>query len=105
MSLLTSQLHLPAAATLEDFLAVDRRLEGGAVKYAAQTVQHLRQPVVREHGDLVDIPEGAVALAVEARPQVGNEDLGPLEEADGSLVAAEHVFVTEAAEVARQDVD
>ena len=43
-------------------------------------MKHLGDPVVREHGDLIDVMERAEALAFEASPEVCNEDLGALVE-------------------------
>jgi len=51
-------------------------------------VQHLRHPVVCEHGYGVDVVELAVARAVEGGPDVGDEDLSALEEADFFAVEA-----------------
>ena len=45
-------------------------------------MKHLGDPVVCEHGDLIDIVERAKALAFEAGPEVRDEDLGALVEPD-----------------------
>lgn len=83
----------------------DHRHQLRAIVQAAHRIQDLRHPVVRKHGDLVDVVELAVALAGEARPDVGHEDLGALEEADGPLALLEGELVAEAGEVLREDVD
>lgn len=46
-----------------------------------------------------------MALAPEAGPQVGDEDLGALEEADGPPAALVAVLVAEAGKVPREEVD
>ena len=67
-------------------------------------MEDLRDAVVGEHGDVVDVVEGAVgALAVEAGPEVGDEDLGALVEADGVVEVA--VAVVEGGEVVDEEVD
>ena len=45
-------------------------------------MKHLGDPVVCEHGDLMDVVEVAEVLAFEAGPEVCDEDLGPLVEPD-----------------------
>lgn len=100
MVLLTSQLQLPSTSAFDDFLASYSRPQWWAVVYAAQAAQHLGYPVIREYGDLVDIPEGTVTLALKTRPQVGNEDLRSLEEASWLTAAFELVLVAEVLEIA-----
>ena len=46
-------------------------------------MKHLGDSVVREHGDLIDVMERAKALALEAGPEVCDEDLGALVETHG----------------------
>lgn len=102
---LTSQLQLPLAPTRDRRLLLDGRAQRGAVRDAAQGGQDLGDPVVGKHGDLVNVPEGAVARPLEAGPQVGDEDLGALEEADGPPAALVAVLVAEAGKVPGEEVD
>ena len=43
-------------------------------------MEHLRDSVVCEHGDLIDVMEIAKVLAFEAGPEICDEDLGALVE-------------------------
>lgn len=45
-------------------------------------MEHLRDPVVCKHGDLVNVMEIAKVFAVEAGPQVRDQDLCALVETD-----------------------
>ena len=99
----SAQLDLPRVAALDDLLPADVRLQRGTVLQAAERVEHLRDPVVGEHGDPVDVVEAAEAVALEAGPEVRDEDLRALVEADGG--AAEGVAVVEAGEVVGDEVD
>lgn len=105
MIMRTSKLHFKTAPALNHLLVVDQSMQRRAVAYASQRGQNLRHAVVRKHGNLVDVLELAPGLAVEARPQVRDKDLGPLEYADGLLAAVELVLVPEADKVAGQGVD
>ena len=98
-----AQLDLPGVTALDDLLPPDVRLQRRTVLEAAEGVEHLGNPVVCEHGDVVDVVEVAVAFALEAGPEVGDEDLGALVEADraGFVVVA----VVEAGEVVHEEVD
>lgn len=44
----------------------------------------LSSPIVREHGQLVDVLEATWSLAVEGSPRLGDEDLSPLANVDRS---------------------
>lgn len=67
---------------VDGFLLPDVRLQRWTVLEAAEGVKHLGDPVVREHGDVIDVVEVAEALAFEAGPEVCDEDLGALVEPD-----------------------
>lgn len=56
-----------------------------------------------KHGDFIDVVELAKVFAVEAGPEVCNEDLGALVQPDPPSV--EHCFVAETVEVLGQKVD
>ena len=97
------QLDLPRVTARNRPLLPDVRFQRRAVLEAAERAEHLRDPVVREHGDVIDVVEAAEALALEAGPEVGDQDLGALVEADeGALV---FVTVVEAGEVVDEEVD
>ena len=102
---LTSQLHLPVLTRRQVPLLPHGDVQRRAVRQTAQAVEHLRHAVVGEHGDLVDVPEGAVALALEAGPDISDENLGSLEQPDGLLAPLEAVLIPEAPEVLGQQVD
>ena len=102
---LTSELRFPPASALDHLLSSDHGIERRAVVQAAHVVQNLWDAVVGKHGDLVNVLEGAVALAAEAGPKVGDQDLRALEEANRLPPAIELDFVPEAAKVPGQDVD
>lgn len=97
------QLDLPRVAAVDGLPPPDVGLQRRAVLQAAERVEHLRDPVVGEHGDLVDVVEVAGALAVEAGPEVGDEDLRALVQADGGAFVG--VAVVEAGEVVDEEVD
>ena len=96
---LTPELHLPAASRRNILLPPYRRLQWRAVVEAPQVVQDLGYPVVRKHGDLVNIPELSVVLALKAGPQISNKDLGSF------ASPFKDVLIAEAVEVPRQQVD
>ena len=98
-----AQLDLPRVTAVDALPLPDVRLQRRTVLEAAERVEHLRDPVVGEHGDLVDVVEVAGALAVEAGPEVGDEDLGALVQADGGGFVG--VAVVEAGEVVDEEVD
>ena len=99
----SSQLDLPRVTAANHFLLPDVRFQWRAVLEAAEGVEHLRDPVVCEHGDLIDVVEVAEAVAVEAGPEVGYQDLCALVETDnGALV---FVTVVQAGEVVDEEVD
>lgn len=104
---LTSQLHFPLAPTPNNGLFLNRRAQRRTVRDAAQGTQDLRDPVVGKHGDFVNVPERTKTLTLEASPQIGNEDLGPLEETDGflSLAALKGELVAEAGKILCEQVD
>jgi hypothetical protein len=56
-----------------------------------------------KHGDFIDIVELAKVFAVEAGPEVCNEDLGALVQSDSSSV--EDCFVAETVKVLGEEVD
>ena len=98
-----SQLDLPRVTAVNRFLLPDVGFQRRAVLKAAEGVEHLRDPVVCEHGDLINVVEVAEALALEAGPEVGYQDLGALVETDdGALV---FVTVVQAGEVVDEEVD
>ena len=67
-----TQLNLPWMAAVNGLLLPDVRLQRWTVLEAAERVEHLRDAIVCEHGNLVDVVEGAVAFAFEASPEVGD---------------------------------
>ena len=98
-----SQLNLPRVTAVNHLLLPDVRVQRGAVLEAAEGVEHLWDPVVCEHRDLIDVVEVAKALTFEAGPEVGDQDLGALVETDdGALV---FVTVVQAGEVVDEEVD
>lgn len=97
------QLDLPRVTALDAPPLPDVRLQRRAVLQAAERVEHLRDAVVGEHGDVVDVVEAAGAVAVEAGPEVRDEDLRALVKADGVAIVA--VTVVEAGEVVDEEVD
>ena len=101
----TSQLQLQVTSGLYGFLPLNRLYQLRAVVERTHRVEDLRHPVIGKHGNLVNVAELPVALASEARPHVRDENLGALEEADGTLAALEGELVAEAGEVTREDVD
>ena len=64
------QLDLPRMTALNCFHSPNVRLQWWAVLETAEGMEHLRDPVVREHGDLIDVMEAAEAVALEAGPEV-----------------------------------
>ena len=66
----SSQLDLPRVTAINGFLLPDVRLERRTVLEAAERVEHLRDPIVCEHGDLIDVVEVAKAFAFEAGPEI-----------------------------------
>ena len=98
-----SQLDLPRVTAVNRLLPPDVGFQRRAVLEAAEGMEHLGDSVVGEHGDMIDVVEGAEALAFEAGPEVGYQDLGALVEADdGALV---FVAVVQAGEVVDEEVD
>ena len=97
------QLDLPRVPALNHLFLADVGLQRRTVLQAAERVEDLRDAVVGEHGDLVDVVEGAEAGALEAGPEVRHEDLGAFVEADGGVFVA--VAVVEAGEVVDDEVD
>lgn len=102
--LLTSDLQFIVTPALNNLPTPYHDLQGRAVPDAAQARQYLRDAVIGEHGDLVDVVELPVAVAVEARPQVRHENLRPFEEANGLAPPCKRELVPEAGEVAREQV-
>ena len=97
------QLDLPRVTTVNHFLLPDVRFQWRAVLEAAEGVEHLRDPVVCKHGDLIDVVEVAEALALEAGPEVGYQDLRALVETDDGVLV--FVTVVQAGEVVDEEVD
>lgn len=86
-------------------LLAHSRLQRGTVQQAVELPEHLRDAVVGEHGDFVDVREGTVGLPFETGPEVGDEDLRAFENADGLAPAGVGVDVSEAGEVGGEEVD
>jgi len=101
----TSELHLQPRPAPDQPLIADGSIERGAVVQTPHGAEDLRDTVVGKHGDFVNVPESAEALAVEAGPEVGHEDLGALEKANGFAAAFELVLVAERGEVPCEVVD
>ena len=99
----SSQLDLPRVTAVNHFLLPDVRFQRRAVLEAAEGVEHLGDPVVREHGDLIDVVEIAEALAFEAGPKVGYQDLGALVETDDGVLV--FVTVVQAGKAVDEEVD
>ena len=97
------QLDLPPMTAPDGFPVPDVGLEGRAVLEAAEGVEHLGDPIVGEHCDLIDVVEEADALAFEAGPEVRHEDLCALVETDRG--AFELVTIVEAGEVVDDEID
>ena len=98
-----SQLNLPRVTAVNHFLLPDVRFQWRAVLEAAEGVEHLGNPVVREHGDLINVVEVAEALALEAGPEVGYQDLCALVETDDGVLV--FVTVVQAGKVVDEEVD
>lgn len=65
-------------------------------------MEHLWYSIVCEHCDFVDVVEFAIAFALEACPQIGNEDLRSFVEAH--RLAFETSLVLKAGEVVDDEV-
>ena len=100
-----AQLDLPRVPALNHFFLPDVGLQRRTVQEAAERVEDLRDPVVGEHGDLIDVVEGAEAGALEAGPEVRHEDLGAFVEPDGGGGVFVAVAVIEAGEAVDDEVD
>lgn len=61
--------------------------------------------VIGKGGEFIYVLELPIALTIEAGPEVRNEDLGPLKEANGLAPALKLVLVAEGGEVPCKDVD
>jgi hypothetical protein len=66
-------------------------------------VQNLRDTIVCEHGDFVNVVKVAVRLIVESSPQIGYEDLCSLEETNTPTLKS--LLVTKAWEVLCKEID
>lgn len=66
-------------------------------------MQYLGNPIIRKHGDLVNVVEGAVAVAIERRPEIRYEDLCSLQEAN--FAPLDFDLVPEAREMLCKQVD
>ncbi len=98
-----ADLNLLARTGREQDPALQALLERLVVRENAERLQHLRDPVVGKGGQKVDVVELAVALALEAGPQVGHEYLGTLVDADP--VALELELVAVGGKVVDDEVD
>lgn len=97
-------MQLPGASALYHLLVRDGSSNRRTAVQRAQSHEDLGDAVVGKHSDLVNVAELAVGLAVEAGPEVGDEDLSPLHEAN-HLAVLEAVLVTETVKVLGQKVD
>lgn len=68
----SAQLDLPRVTALNGLPLPDVRLQRRTVLQTAEGVEHLRDPVVRKHGDAIDVVERAIVFAFEAGPEVRN---------------------------------
>jgi hypothetical protein len=84
-------------------LAADATMQRRTVLQASERVQHLWNAIIGEHGDFVNVRKSTIAFTIEAGPQVPDQDLSPLVEAD--CFALEAYIVFEAGEVLHQQVD
>lgn len=105
LSCLTSKLHFILASTLNGLLPRYQGLQGRAVTNTTERGQDLRNAIIGKHGDLVYVPESAIALAVEASPKVGDHDLRAFQEPDWFPSTFEWEFISETDKVPRKEVD
>lgn len=87
-----NQLDTPdAAASKLDFtvltrgdllLVTDATIEWRTVQQTSERIEHLRNAIVGKHGDLVDVMKTTITFAIEAGPQISNQDLRSLVETD-----------------------
>src|SRR5581483_10739602 len=92
-----------AAAGREQEAVVDLLGEAADVGDQAHVTEDLRQLVVGERGELVEVGEAAPLLALERAVQVGDQDLRALVKAD--LTPVELGDVVEREEVCDEQVD
>jgi len=104
MGELTSQLHFPTSSRCNVFLGSHCNIKGRAIRNTSHAVENLRNAVVCKHGDLVDVPEFPMPLALEARPYISNKDLGSLQNADWLSPPLKAMLVTEAVKVPSQEI-
>ncbi|WDK10551.1 hypothetical protein CGRA01v4_01830 [Colletotrichum graminicola] len=102
---LTSHLQLQPRSTFNDSLVDDGRRQRRAIVQAAHSAEDLRNAVVGEHCDLVNVPESTEALTAKARPDVRHEDLCPLENSHGLPSTLKLVLVAETVKVPGEQVD
>jgi hypothetical protein len=98
-----SQLNLPSRPTLNQLLLTNGKVQLRTVHQTAEGTQDLRYAVIRKHGDLVDVPKFAVALAFKAGPEISDENLGSLEELH-TLAVLKAKLVVETAKGVGQEV-
>jgi hypothetical protein len=65
----------------------------------------LRDPIVREHGNFINVVKFSVGLAIKTSPQISYKNLRAFEEANGLLPVLEGMLVTETVEILCEDVD
>ena len=99
----TTQLYLPGMTATKLLEFSNMVSQGWAILQTTQRVKHLRYPIVREHRDLVNVVELAVAFAIKACPQIGNQDLCSFEEAD--CLAFKPSLISKAGEIVNDDVN
>lgn len=63
-------------------------------------MQYLGNPIICKHGDLVNVVERAVALAIERCPEVRDQDLCSLQEANSAPLDFD--LISEAKEMLRE---
>lgn len=79
------------------------RFQGRRVAQTAQLVKHLGYTIVCEHGDFVDIVEFSKVLAVEAGPEVRDQNLSSL--VQPYLFTVEDCLVAEAGKILGEEVN
>lgn len=102
--MLTSNLNLPGMPMINQLLTLYCLLQSRTIPKTSQRLQQLRDTIISEDSQFIDVVELAIVLAIKARPHVCDEDLGTLEDADGFAVL-EFDDVVEAGEVGSEEVD
>lgn len=91
-------------ATFNYLLLSNCVVQERAVHKASESVQDLRNSIVRKHGDLIDIAEFSISSTFEASPEVCHDDLGSFEEPH-CLPVLETKFISKAWKVTCQKVN